>query len=394
VPTFLARSALALADAPKRDAGGRILVVVQLDGGNDGLNTVVPHGDDIYHKSRPKLALKAKDLKPIDDHVGLHPSLAGFAKLRDDGRLAIVQSVGYPNPNRSHFESMAIWQTARLRPGQEEAGWLARATDAGRPTPGGDAPAIHIAANALPQALRGGRFVIPSVATADQLRRRLGVPEPGQADEQRGALDRISEQSANSQNSLLQFVSRSAVTCYASSARIEAALKDGGAAEDPDSFGLTRRLSLISRMIKAGLSTSIYYTQLGGFDTHADQLNQHAFRLSELSSSIRSFLTEIDRSEYKDRVAVLIFSEFGRRLRENASAGTDHGTAAPVFLVGLPIRGGLYGPYPDLAHLKDDDPEHAIDFRRVYATVLTRWLNLPAEASLGGPFEPLPLFRH
>ena len=121
-----------MADGPKRDADGRILVVIQLDGGNDGLNTVVPHGDDIYHKSRPKLALKAKDLKPIDDHVGLHPSLDGFAKLREEGRLAIVQSVGYPNPNRSHFESMAIWQTARLHPRQEEPGWLARAIDTSR----------------------------------------------------------------------------------------------------------------------------------------------------------------------------------------------------------------------------------------------------------------------
>jgi uncharacterized protein (DUF1501 family) len=219
------------------------------------------------------------------------------------------------------------------------------------------------------------------------------VPEPASAVEQRAALDRIAGQCEKSENPLLRFVSRSAVTCYASSARLEAALKDGGTAEDPDAFGLTRRLSLISRMIKAGLSTSIYYTQLGGFDTHADQLNQHAFRLSELSNSIRSFLTEIDRSGHGDRAAVLIFSEFGRRLRENASAGTDHGTAAPVFLVGHPIQGGLYGPYPDLAHLNDNDPEHAIDFRRVYATVLTCWLNLPAEPSLGGPFDPLPLFR-
>jgi uncharacterized protein (DUF1501 family) len=393
VPTFLARSALALAGAPNRNADGRILVVVQLDGGNDGLNTVAPHGDDIYHKSRPKLALAAKDLKPIDDHVGLHPSLSGFAKLRDEGRLAIVQSVGYPNPNRSHFESMAIWQTARLHPGQEEPGWLARAIDESQSAPGGDAPAVHVAADALPHALRGGRSVIPSVATADALRRHLGVPEADQAAEQRAVLDRIAEHGVDSQNPLLQFVSRSAVTCYASSARLEAALKDSGAAEDPDSFGLTRRLLLIARMIKAGLSTSIYYTQLGGFDTHADQLNQHAFRLTELSSSIRSFLSEIDRTDHKDRVAVLIFSEFGRRLRENASAGTDHGTAAPVFLIGRPIQGGLYGPYPDLAHLKDDDPEHAVDFRRVYATVLEKWLGLPAAASLGARFEALPLFR-
>jgi uncharacterized protein (DUF1501 family) len=393
VPTFLARSALALADAPKRDADGRVLVVIQLDGGNDGLNTVVPHGDGIYHKSRPKLALQSKDVKPIDDHVGLHPSLDFFAKLRDEGRLAIVQSVGYPNPNRSHFESMAIWQTGRLHPGREEPGWLARALDAGRATVGGDAPALHIAAEALPQALRGGRSVIPSVTTADALRRRLGVPELDGAGDQRAALDQIAGHYGNSQNPLLQFVSRSAVTSYASSARLDAALHDDGTAEDPDSYALARRLRLIARMIKAGLSTSIYYTQLGGFDTHADQLNQHSSRLLELSRSVRSFLTEIDASHKGDRVAVLIFSEFGRRLRENASAGTDHGTAAPVFLIGRPVQGGLHGPYPDLAHLTDDDPEHAIDFRQVYATVLKRWLKLPPEASLGARFEPLALFR-
>jgi uncharacterized protein (DUF1501 family) len=252
---------------------------------------------------------------------------------------------------------------------------------------------MHIAAEALPQALRGGRSVIPSVATADQLRRRLGVPDPDGADEQRAALDRIAGHYGNRENPLLQFVSRSTVISYASSARLEAVLHDDGTPEDSDSYGLARRLRLIARMIKAGLSTSIYYTQLGGFDTHADQLNQHSSRLFELSRSVQSFLTEIDGADHGDRVTLLIFSEFGRRLRENASAGTDHGTAAPVFLIGRPIQGGLHGPYPNLANLKDGDPEHAIDFRRVYATVLERWLQLPAEASLGAPFEPLPLFR-
>jgi uncharacterized protein (DUF1501 family) len=393
VPTFLARSALALSEGPKRNADEHILVVIQLDGGNDGLNTVVPHGDDIYHKSRPKLALKAKELKPIDDHVGLHPSLDSFAKMREEGRLAIVQSVGYPNPNRSHFESMAIWNTARLHPGQQDPGWLARAIDARRAAPGSAAPALHIAAEALPQALRGGRSVVPSVATADQLRRRLGVPEPDGAHEQRSVLDRIAGLNGNNENPLLQFVARSTVISYASSARLEAVLHDSDATEDTDSYGLARRLKLIARMIKAGLSTSIYYTQLGGFDTHAEQLNQHSSRLFELSRSIRSFLAEIDSSGEGDRVSLLIFSEFGRRLQENGSAGTDHGTAAPVFLIGRPVQGGLYGPYPNLADLKDDDPEHAIDFRRVYATVLERWLKLPAETTLGTPFEPLPLFR-
>ena len=393
VPTFLARSALALADAPNRDADGRILVVIQLDGGNDGLNTVVPHGDDIYHKSRPKLALKAKDLKPIDDHVGLHPSLDGFAKLREEGRLAIVQSVGYPNPNRSHFESMAIWQTARLNPGQEEPGWLARAIDVGRAAPGSDAPALHIAAEALPQALRGGRSFVPSVATADAV-----TSAPGSVRTRRG---RRAAHRARPDRGPLREQRKPAVPVRVAKHRdllrqqrpARSGPQGDGTVEDPDSYGLARRLRLIARMIKAGLSTSIYYTQLGGFDTHADQLNQHSSRLFELSRSVRSFMTEIDGSGNGDRVTVLIFSEFGRRLRENASAGTDHGTAAPVFLIGRPVQGGLHGPYPNLAHLKDEDPEHAIDFRRIYATVLERWLKLPAEASLGAQFEPLPLFR-
>jgi uncharacterized protein (DUF1501 family) len=218
------------------------------------------------------------------------------------------------------------------------------------------------------------------------------VPEAAGADEQRAALDRIAGQSESGENPLLQFVARSTVVTYASSARLEQVLRDD-AAKYPDSYGLARRLRLIARLIRAGLSTPIYYAQLGGFDTHAEQLNRHSGLLRELSSSVRAFLTDLDRSGDGDRVTVLVFSEFGRRLRENASAGTDHGTSAPVFLLGRPVQGGLHGPYPDLAHLKDGDPEHAIDFRRVYATVLERWLKLPAEASLGKPFEPLPLFR-
>jgi uncharacterized protein (DUF1501 family) len=396
VPTFLARAAQALAGDPKRDrhAQDRILVVVQLDGGNDGLNTVVPHGDDLYYKSRPKLALKARDLKPIDEHVGLHASLEGFAKLREEGRLAIVQSVGYPNPNRSHFESMAIWQTARLNPGPAEPGWLARAIDAGPAARGGgDARALHIAIEALPQALRGGRQHVPSLATIEQFRRRLGVHESAGARDQRAALDHIASQNASGDNPLLQFVARSTVVSYASSARLESVARDkDDAAKYPDFYGLARRLRLIARLIRAGLTTSIYYVQLGGFDTHAEQLNQHSGLLRELGSSLRAFLTDLERSHDGDRVSVLVFSEFGRRLRENASAGTDHGTAAPVFLLGRAVKGGLHGPYPDLTHLQDGDPKHAIDFRQVYASVLEQWLGLPAASPLGESFKPLPLF--
>jgi uncharacterized protein (DUF1501 family) len=150
---------------------------------------------------------------------------------------------------------------------------------------------------------------------------------------------------------------------------------------------------LLARLIRAGLSTSIYYTQLGGFDTHAEQLYRHSAQLRELGGSLKAFLTDLDRSGDGDRVTVLVFSEFGRRLKENASAGTDHGTAAPLFVLGKPVQGGLYGPYPDLARLNDGDPVHAIDFRQVYATLLERWLGAPAERTLGGSFKPLTFLR-
>ena len=394
VPGFLARSATAMGDGGG-PGGGRILVVVQLDGGNDGLNTVVPHGDDVYRKSRPRLAIQAGDLRRIDDHVGLHPSLGGFGKLNDEGRLAIVQSVGYPNPNRSHIESMAAWHTARLNPGREEPGWLARAVDAGSEA-GGDASALHVAPETLPQALRGTRRHVPSMTTIEQFRRRTGPPRPGGADDRRADLDGIAAraEAAGEANPLLQFVARSTLDCYASVARLESVLRDEkDAGRYPSDEGLAARLRLIARLIRAGLSTSIYYTQLGGFDTHAKQLNTHASRLGELGGSVRAFLADLDRTGDADRVAVLVFSEFGRRLRENASEGTDHGTAAPVFLLGPRVEGGLVGPYPDLTRLDDGDPVHAIDFRRVYATVLERWLDRPAEAVLGAPFEALPLFR-
>jgi uncharacterized protein (DUF1501 family) len=393
VPTFLARSAQTLAADAGRTSDGRILVVVQLDGGNDGLNTVVPHGDDIYRKSRPKLALAAKELKTIDDRVGLNPGLDAFAKLLEDGRLAIVQSVGYPNPNRSHFESMATWHTARLEPGREAPGWLARAMDAGKMAPGSDAPALHIAEQALPQSLDGGRQHIPSLAGAEQLRRRIGVPDPAGRVEQQASLDRIAGLGGGGENPLLQFVERSTLVSYASSARLEEILKakdeSGGY---PDDYYLARRLKFIARLIRSGLTTPIYYTQFGNFDTHADQLNRHENLLRELGRSLRAFLNDLDRSGDGERVTVLVFSEFGRRLVENASAGTDHGTAAPVFVLGRRVQGGLHGPYPDLAQLTDGDPNHAIDFRQVYATLLDRWLGLPADEVLGEAFKPLTLF--
>jgi uncharacterized protein (DUF1501 family) len=390
VPTFLANAAHALAAERAQNADGRILVVLQLDGGNDGLNAVAPYADDDYAKHRPRLHLGAKAVARIDDHVGFHPALSGFGKLLEARQLAVVQSVGYPNPNRSHFESMAIWHTARPDAKRDTPGWLARQIDVRPPAPGGDVPALHVSGELLPQVLAGSPRHVPSLTSLEQFRRRLGVPEAAGAREQRAALDAVAAEECGQPGSLLQFVERSAVLTYTSSARLES-VAAGSAAGYPEFYGLARRLRLIAQLIKAGLTTSIYYTQLGGFDTHANQLGTHDNLLREMGASLPAFLKDLTDAGHGQRVLVLVFSEFGRRLTENASGGTDHGTAAPVFLLGEAVKSGLHGPYPNLADLADGDPKHAIDFRRVYATLLDRWLNCPSDKVLGETFELLPV---
>jgi uncharacterized protein (DUF1501 family) len=188
----------------------------------------------------------------------------------------------------------------------------------------------------------------------------------------------------------LQFVERSATLTYTSSARLES-LVAGGATGYPEFYGLGQRLRLIGQLIKAGLSTSIYYTRLGGFDTHANQAGQHDNLLREMGASLQAFVKDMTDSGNGQRVVVMVFSEFGRRLTENASAGTDHGTAAPVFLLGSAVKSGLHGPYPNLRDLADGDPKFAIDFRRIYASLLDRWLGCPSDKVLGEKFEPLPV---
>jgi uncharacterized protein (DUF1501 family) len=390
VPTFLANAAKVLAAEPGKNTKGRALVVLQLDGGNDGLNTIVPYADDVYIKSRPKLHLTDDAVAKIDDRVGFNPALVGFPKLLEDKQLAVVQGVGYPNPNRSHFESMAIWNTARLDAKRDTTGWLARTLDQTEPASGGDTPALHVGAGLLPQALAGNEQRVLSLTNLDGFRRRLGVPESVGAAEQRKALDALATQEKGKPASLLQFVERSAVLTYTSSDRVEK-LRDANKGGYPQNVGLARRLSLIAQLIKAGLSTSIYYTRLDGFDTHANQLATHTALLTELGTSLEAFMKDLNKSGDSGRVLVLIFSEFGRRLMENGTLGTDHGTAAPVMLVGGAVKAGLHGPHPDLKDLADFDPKHAIDFRRIYATLLDQWLSCPSEKVLGAKFEALPL---
>lgn len=391
VPLFLAKTASAQSEL--RRGNGRILVVVQLDGGNDGLNTIVPFQDDIYRRLRPRLAVAANDVLRLSDTVGLHPALSDIRRLYDDLQLAIIQNVGYPNPNRSHFESMAIWQTGRSNPDRATPGWLARTVDQ-RFIATTDAPAFHLGDQLTPQALAGGQRPVPSIGSLDQFRRRLGMPDGLAAREQRATLDQLPQHESFADGSLLQFVQRTQALTYSSSARLDEVVRTGDSGGRYPDFGLARRLKSISQLIKAGLQTSIYYTQLGGFDTHANQLYLHSDLLRQLGASLKAFFNDLHDAREATRVIVLVFSEFGRRVAENASAGTDHGAAAPVFLVGPSVNSGLHGAAPNLANMDDGDPIHDTDFRRIYATLLEQWLDCPSEVVLGQRFERLNLIRH
>jgi uncharacterized protein (DUF1501 family) len=370
VPGFIA--GLARASAPERD--GRILVVIQLDGGNDGLNMVVPYGDLAYAKNRKTLKLASDGLIKVSDGIGLHPAMGQAGKLLESGRLGIVPGVGYPNPNRSHFASMAIWQSARLD--EEEhggPGWLGRGLDS---QPG--ASSTFVGAGSVPAAIRGRRALASSLERIEDLTLNPSVSRPN---------------IAGGGDDLAGFVRRSTLDAYSSSDRLAALAKDGSAAARYPGTALASRLKLVAGLIKGGYESRVFYTVQRGYDTHSQQLGTHFELLGELSGALKAFLDDMADAKLADRVLVLCFSEFGRRILENGSGGTDHGAAGPVLLAGPSVKPGLLGRYPSLTDLDDGDLKPLVDFRRVYATILDRWLGLASALALGGNFERLALLK-
>ena len=386
VPGFLATTARA-----DTKANDKILVVVQMLGGNDGLNTVIPHGMDGYSNARRALRIPSAQIQKITDIIGLHPSMGGMGKLLESGKLSILQGIGYPNPDRSHFRSMEIWETARTETGALDTGWLGRALDAAPAATGGDLPALHVGSRGSLLAFKAKKADVPSLESLEQYRLQVSGDDATKR-ASRDAIDGVARLDRGD-DPLLGFLRRSTLAAYDSSKRLEAlASKPAGNTKYPN-FKLARRLELIAQIVKAGFGTRIYYTALDGFDTHANQAAAHSGLLTELSDSIAAFHADLTASGHADRVAILSFSEFGRRVAENASAGTDHGAAAPAFLVGPVAKAGLVGDHPKLDDLDDGDLKHHTDFRRIYASLLENWLGMPAAPILGPGFEPLPLFK-
>jgi uncharacterized protein (DUF1501 family) len=386
-PGFLLESAAYGAD---QRAGERILVVVQLSGGNDGLNTVVPYADEAYRKRRPSLALGTGNVLKIDDAIGLHPSLRGMAKLLENRQLSIIQGVGYPNPNRSHFESMDIWHTAHTQPQQRASGWLGRAFDAQRDSrlSAVDPPGLHLGEEDQPLALAASDVPSPSVRSLNQFRL-----ETGRDERQRNTIQAATSMPRGNASELLKFVQTRATSALEVSRRIESAVHAYQTPIQYPGTALAEKLKRVAQLIDAGLGTRVYYVALDGFDTHSEQERAHAGLLQQVSDALAAFAEDLQAHSQLDRVMTLVFSEFGRRVEENASRGTDHGAAAPVFLVGNRVRAGLIGEHPRLDDLQDGDVKFHTDFRAIYAALLTKWLGWSAAPVLGEGFEPADVLQ-
>ena len=360
----------------------RILVAFELSGGNDGLNTIVPYGDDAYYRHRPTIGIKGRDTLKLDDHWGMNPGLVGMHRLWQDGQLAIMHGCGYERPSFSHFTSMAYWHTAAPNSG-DRYGWMGRLADALSP----EARANFLINIDTAQSLAvASRIHTPVVFDDPRRFRRMALHG---ADE---ILNDISTTpTGNPARDYLNEVARSATLA---SRKVREAWRSYRTTVD---YGIAPSgLDKVAACIHAGLPTRLYYVAFrnNAFDTHVQQPNLHRRLLTYASDALHGFLADMARIGMADRVVVMVFSEFGRRVGENANLGTDHGTANTMLLAGKPVRGGHYGAPPDLEKLDDtDNILHTTDFRRVYATATQGWLSAGnAGYVLKGDFQPFDVF--
>lgn len=384
LPSFLGRVAWAAREGvASRYGQDTILVVIQMGGGNDGLNTVIPYGIDGYRQARSAMGIAESDVLPLTGQVGLHPEMGRLHDLYQAGQVAIVQGVGYENPNLSHFRATDIWLTAAPDT-YETSGWLAdylawTTEDDGNPT-----YAISVT-QGLSRALYGNGIAVPSIASLQAYQFRT---DPRYQNDRQARLDY-----ANwvygldySRRPFEQHVARTAATAMASSQRVQdAASAYAGGVEYP-AFGLANDLKTVAQLIAGGLGTRVFYVSFGGFDTHSNQPDAHARLLGGFSNSVYAFLQDVAQMGKSDQVMLMTWSEFGRRVSENGSRGTDHGTAGPMIVVGPRVAGGLYGDHPSLTDLDRGNLKYGVDFRSVYGTAMG-WLGADQQAVLGATYE-------
>ncbi|MCY2977299.1 MAG: DUF1501 domain-containing protein [Planctomycetota bacterium] len=378
---------LAATLSEQRAKDDRILVVIQLTGGNDGLNTIIPFADERYQKARPKLAISASDVLSLNSETGLHPFMRGIASLLEERKFCIVNGVGYPNPNRSHFESMDIWHSCQRKESRSNDGWLGRLFASNGDPERTDSFGLHLGTEQMPLALAGRGVQTPSLATVEQLRWK-GTSRSKLDGEVVSTMSK-SQAGTDTESSLLDFVSASTSAAMQASKQLDKAMATPDKAGDFPDSQLGEKLKVISRLILAGIKTQVYYVTLDGFDTHANQLAAHASLVRQWSDALTAFHKRLADAGDSDRVLVFTFSEFGRRVTENASQGTDHGAAAPAYLSGPNLGVSMLGEQPNLSDLDDGDVKFHTDFRCVYATILEDWLGLPSKNVLLGDYPKL-----
>ena len=362
-----------------------MLVVVQLAGGNDGLNTVVPWSDDAYHRVRPAIAVAANTVLKLNERIGFNPALKGLNELYARGHVAVVQGVGYPNPNRSHFEATQIWETASPdRP--QQYGWLGRYLDrrfANGVKPSSLFEAVSLG-DVLPAALVASHVEVPAIGALGAFGYNTGR-------------DLASKQSAGvlydgakaGQSPYLSMIATTARDAYHGGDVLRAQTAAFTNKATYATNGFAQQLALAAKLIGSTAGSKIVFVSIGSFDTHAGQRGQQDRLLGYLGDALLAFQTDLAAHGLDDRVLTLTFSEFGRRVTQNASNGTDHGAAMPMFLVGSGVKGGVYGDHPSLTELDHGDLAFSTDFRSVYATVIQRWLGRDPSEVIGGAFPQL-----
>jgi uncharacterized protein (DUF1501 family) len=357
---------------------GRSLVLLQLDGGNDGLNMVAPVRNDIYYKERRRIALQREDVLALGDEAGLHPALSALKGLYDEGHMAVLHGVGYPNPDRSHFRSMDIWHSASAADEYWQTGWLGRYLDAqcaGRPT-----AALEID-DTLSLALKGAT------------RKGLALQDPQRLyDSARDPffVDYAAAQGHSDPEAPVAYLYKTMTETLSSAEYLQQQSRRKPSTGSYPSTGLGKHFKTIASLILADSDTSVYYLSLGSFDTHINQEGQQKRLFQELNDALGAFARDMRQQGKWDEVLVATFSEFGRRVSQNASGGTDHGKANNMLFFGGALRQkGLLNPLPNLQDLDDGDLKYSIDFRQVYATLLQGWLEADPAKILGRPFEPL-----
>ena len=363
-----------------------MLLVVQMGGGNDGLNTVVPYSDDAYHRVRPTIAIPAAGVLRIDERIGLNPVMAPFDDLFKDGRLAIVQGVGYPNPNRSHFEATQIWETASpLNP--VSYGWLGRyldrvATAQRAARDDGDIFRAVTLGDTVPTALIAEHVDVPAIGALGTFGYNTGKDTASKT-----AAATLYDGAKPGQSPYLSLIETTARNAMHGGDLLKEKIASINSTGIYPSDGFSQQLRLAARIVRARMGTRIIFVSIGSFDTHAGQRAQQDRLLGYLAAGLYAFYADLEANGMQNNVLAMTFSEFGRRVTQNASNGTDHGTAMPMFMLGGSVKGGVYGTHPSLTDLDSGDLRSGIDFRSVYATVLERWLGQDPSSVLTGRYD-------